>query len=204
MTLFSPLVLVMAVNLPKVHILGHSFDKHLSRDISRGSNDRTDFYFGLQGCLSVHFYGVSGRTVDKLHAFNLGVIHFSAPEIVILEIGTNDLANLPPEVIGSALDDLIQLLLSSFPVHVVGWCYVIPRGLSHPDSALFRQGAEILNNYVSVVLDSTPNVFCWHHRVFNHPAKDYYLPDGVHLNSAGQYHLYRSSRRAILKASSYL
>lgn len=59
MTLFSPLVLVMAVNLPKVHILGHSFDKHLSRDVSRGSNDRTNLNFGLQGSLSVHFYGMS-------------------------------------------------------------------------------------------------------------------------------------------------
>lgn len=105
---------------------------------------------------------------------------------------------------GSVLDDLIQLLLSSFPVHVVGWCYVTPRGLSHPDSVLFRQRAEILNNYVSVVLDSIHNVFCWRHTVFNHPAKDYYLPDGVHLNSAGLYQLYRGSRRAILKALSYL
>ena len=111
---------------------------------------------------------------------------------------------MPPEVIDSALDDLVQLLLSSFPVRVVGWCYVIPRGLSQPDSALFRQRAEILNNYVSVVLDSTPNGFCWRHRVFNHPAKGYYLPDGVHLNSAGQYQLYRSYRGAILKALSYL
>jgi len=123
----------MAVNLPKVHILDHSFHKHLSRDLSRGSDDRTDLNFGLQGSLSVHFYGISGLTVDKLRAFNLGIINSLAPEIVILEIGTNDLANLPPEVIGSALDDLIQLLLSSFPVHVVGWCYVKPRGLSHPD-----------------------------------------------------------------------
>lgn len=50
--------------------------------------------------------------------------------------------------------------------------------VSHPDSALFRQRAAILNDYISVVLDSTPNVFY-------HLAKDYYLPDGVHLNSAG-------------------
>ena len=45
MTLFSLLVLVMVVNLPKVHILGHSFDKHLSRDVSRGSNDKNGFKF---------------------------------------------------------------------------------------------------------------------------------------------------------------
>ena len=67
--------------------------------------------------------------------------------------------------------------------------------LSHiPTSHLFRQRAEILNNYASVVLDSTPNVFCWCHRVFNHVAKNYYLLDGVHLNCAGQYQLYHSYR----------
>ena len=194
----------MAVNLPKVLILGHSFVKRLSRDISRGFDDRAVLDFGLEGSLSVHLYGVGGRTIDKVRAFDLGIINSLTPEIVILEIGTNDLAILPPELIGSALDDLVQWLLSSSPVHVVGWCYVIPRALSHPDSALFRQRAEILNNYASVVLDSTPNVFCWRHRVFNHPAKNYYLPDGVHLNSAGQYQLYRSYRGAILKALSYL
>ena len=102
---------------------------------------------------------MGGRADDKLCAFDLGIISFLAPEIVILQIGTNGLAYLPPEVIGSALDDLVQLLLSSFPVRVDGWCYVIPRGLSHPDSALFRQRVEILNNYVSVVLDSSPNFF---------------------------------------------
>ena len=182
----------MAVNLPKVLILGHSFIKRLSRDISKVFDDRADLNFGLEGSLSVHFYGVGGRTIDKLCTLDLGIINSLSSEIVILEIGTNDLAILPPEVIGSALDDLVQLLLSSFPLRVVGWCNVMPRALSHPDSALFRQRAEILNNYVSVVMDSTPIVFCWRHRVFNHPAKDYYLPDGVHLNSAGQCQLYRS------------
>ena len=67
--------------------------------------------------------------------------------------------------------------------------------LSHiPTSHLFRQRAEILNNYASVVLDSTPNVFCWCHTVFNHVAKNYYLLDSVHLNCAGQYQLYHSYR----------
>ena len=120
----------MAVNLPKVLILGHSFVKRLSRDISRGFDDRAVLDFGLEGSLSVYLYG--GRTIDKLRAFDLGIINSLTPEIVILEIGTNNLAILPPELIGSALDDLVQWLLSSSPVHVVGWCYVIPRALSHP------------------------------------------------------------------------
>ena len=48
-----------------------------------------------------------GLSFSKLRAFNLGIIKSLSPEIIILEIGTNDLANLPPEVIGSALDDLV-------------------------------------------------------------------------------------------------
>lgn len=69
----------MAVNLPKVHILGHSFVKHLSQDLSRGFDDRTDLNFGLQGSLSVHLYGMGGRTIDKLCAFSLGIINSLAP-----------------------------------------------------------------------------------------------------------------------------
>ena len=59
----------MAVNLPKVLILGHSFLKHLSRDISRDFDDRAVLDFGLKGSLSVHLYAVGGRTIDKVHAF---------------------------------------------------------------------------------------------------------------------------------------
>ena len=65
----------MAVNLPKVPILGHSFVKRLPQDISRGFDDRADLNFSLEGSLSVHFYGVGGRTVDKLRAFDLGIIN---------------------------------------------------------------------------------------------------------------------------------
>ena len=110
----------MAVNLPKVLILGHSFLKRLFRDISRGSDDRAVLDFGLKGSPSVHLYGVGGRTINKVHAFDLGIINSLTPEIVILEVGTNDLTNSPLEVIGLALDDLVQWLLSSSLVHVVG------------------------------------------------------------------------------------
>ena len=76
----------MAVNLPTVLILGHSFVKRLSRNLSRGFDDRSDLYFGLQGSLSVHFSGLGGRTVDKLRAFDHVIINSLNPEIVILEL----------------------------------------------------------------------------------------------------------------------
>ena len=39
----------MASTVPKVLILGHSFVKHLSRDISKGFNTQLDSSIGLVG-----------------------------------------------------------------------------------------------------------------------------------------------------------
>lgn len=83
---------------------------------------------------------------------------------------------------------------------MVGVCHVIPRSVSFPDWEDFLQRAEILNNYVRIVLEPFPNAFCWTHKDVSSPLKDLYLEDGVHVNSCGQYFLYRSYRGAILKA----
>ena len=136
----------------------------------------------------------------KLPSFDLHVVEQVALEVVILEIGTNDLVNTGPEVVGSNIESLVPLLLDSYFVRVIGVCHVIPRGVSHIDSSRFPQRVEILKQYLSVVLESLPNVFCWLHKAFSHPAKDLYLADGVHVNPAGQYHLYRSYRGAIFQA----
>ena len=85
-------------------------------------------------------------------------------------------------------------------MRVVGVCHVIPRGASHAEATNFARRADILRQYLGVVLDSIPNVFCWLHKPFSHPTKKFYLADGVHVNPAGQYLLYRSYRGAILKA----
>ena len=95
---------------------------------------------------------------------------------------------------------MVRLLLDSYLVRVVGVCHVIPHGVSHIDSSRFAQRVEILKQYLNVVLESLPNVFCWLHKAFSRPTKDLYLADGVHVNPAGQYHLYRSYRGAILQA----
>lgn len=194
----------MAGGVPKVLILGHSFVKRLSRDINNGFDPRMDLAFGLEGSAAVRLFGVGGRTVDKLRRFDLDIIRSFAPDIVILELGTNDISASAPEIVGSAIDDLVHLLQDSFSVRVIGWCCVIPRGISYPDAALFHHRAEVLNNYLRVVFDPDHRVFCWRHSLFNHPAKDFYLADGVHLNFAGQYHLYRSYRGAIMRALSLL
>ena len=87
---------------------------------------------------------------------------------------------------------------------MIGVCQVIPRGIASPQALSFLQQSTVLNQYVSVVLEQFTNVFCWSHADFNSPLKDFYVPDGVHLNPSGQYLLYRSYRGAVLRAASML
>ena len=190
----------MSSGVPSVLILGHSFVKRLKRDLRSHFDPRADGNFKLGGTASVHLHGVGGRTVAKLRSFDLHVVERIAPDVVILEIGTNDLVDLRPEVVGSEIENLVRLLLGHYKVRIVCVCHVIPRGHSYDDAVSFAGRVEILQQYLDVVLFVIPNVFCWVQRAFSHPGKDFYLPDGVHVNPAGQYHLYRSYRGAIFRA----
>ena len=190
----------MSGEVPTVLIFGHSFVKRLHRDLQSNFDSRADESFNLRGTVSVFFHGIGGRTVAKLRSFDLHVVERFAPDVIVLEVGTNDLVDFSPEVVGSQIESLVRLLIDSYSVRVVGVCHVIPRGASHAEATIFARRADILRQYLGVVLDSIPNVFCWLHKPFSHPTKNFYLADGVHVNPAGQYLLYRSYRGAILKA----
>ena len=50
-------------------------------------------------------FGVGGRTVEKIKQFDLANVSRFAPDIVMLEIGSNDLCNSSPETVGSQIDE---------------------------------------------------------------------------------------------------
>ena len=134
--------------MPKVLILGHSFVKRLQSDLKTTFDTRADSNFHLEGTATVHLFGVGGRTVEKLRRYDLHVVRRLAPDVVSLEVGTNDISDVGPEVVGSSIEGLVSSLLDDFSVTVVGVCHVIPRGVSFRDWEIFLQRAEILNNYV--------------------------------------------------------
>ena len=187
----------MALCVPKVMILGHSFVRRLSGDLENHFDDRAKSNFDLEG-VKVRLFGIGGRTVKKIKQFDVANVSRFAPDVVILEIGTNDLCNEPPETVGSQIDELVELLLNHFSVRVVGVCLVIKRA-----EPMFNMKVEVLNRYLSVVVDR-PRVFVWRHKILDSPSHDFLLEDGVHLNPCGQYLLYRSYRGAILKAVNIL
>ena len=189
----------MALLHPKVLVFGHSFVRRLHRDLMTHFDMRAAQNFNLPD-VSIKLHGIGGRTVDKLIHYDFGYVQKFQPNIVILEVGTNDLPFMKPETVGSKIEDLVRLLLGVTSIKVIGVCLVSDRAAS-PE---FNSKVRILNQYLTVVLDGMHNVFCWRHRGFTHPAIPPFLPDGVHFNRRAQYRLYRSYRGAILKAIALL
>ena len=97
----------------------------------------------------------------KLRSFDLHVVKRFAPDVIILEMGTIDLVDFSPEVVSFQIESLVHQLIDSYLVQVVGVCHVIPCGASHAEAMSFARCADILRQYVGVILDSMPNVFCW-------------------------------------------
>ena len=59
---------------------------------------------------------------------------------------------------------------------------------------------DLLNKYLKMVLEPLPYAEAWSHRGLQSPSIAVLYRDGVHLNEAGNYALYRSYRGAILFA----
>ena len=144
-----------------LQILGHSFVRRLSSDLRSNFDARAAKHFNLLGYDVIHLHGVGGRTLKKFRLFVLGVVSALKPDVIILEIGAHDLVADLPEVVGSEFDDLVQLLLQSSSVRVIGVCEVIPL----VRAPFFNAAAPILNQYLTDVLQLCPNVFSWHRTV---------------------------------------
>ena len=104
----------MSSGVPSVLILGRSFVKRLKRDLRSDFDPPADGNFKLGGTVSVHLHGVGGRTVAKLRSFDLHVVERIAHDVLILEIGTNDLVDTSPEVVGSEIESLVCPLVDDY------------------------------------------------------------------------------------------
>ena len=190
----------MSSDLLRVLVWGHSFVKRLSADLERGFQQRARGDSNLASRARVTLFGQGGRTVPKLWSHDLHVVSSSTPDIVILEIGTNDLSTEEPSLVASSIEVLVRLLHDRFPVKVICVCHVIPRR----SPCAFNDKVAVCNELVNSLLEPLPYVFCWFHKGFYNKAGKFFLGDGVQVNRLGQYRLYRSYRGAILKALSLL
>ena len=109
----------------KVLILGHSFVRRLNVFLHQSHDRRTVSDFHLSS-VDLSFLGVGGRTVPKTLQFDIAKVKALQPEIIILELGSNDLCSVGrrPESVGSDIAlsisstrSLWRRLCSALPSH---------------------------------------------------------------------------------------
>ena len=111
----------------RVLILSHSFvDRshtfllaHYGRDFVNNFNLSDDLIF--------KWHGIGGRTIAKIRQYDLRVVESFAPDIVILELGMNDLMQLSALETGSAIEDLARLLYECYHVQKICVCQTLYR-----------------------------------------------------------------------------
>ena len=75
---------------PRVLLLGHSFIRRL-RDFIVKNSPTYNLNLNINTSVTIHWHGVGGRTIDKVRRFDLTEVERFKPDVVFLQIGTNDL-----------------------------------------------------------------------------------------------------------------
>ena len=179
----------------RIFILGHSFIRRLHVFLRQNFNEVFARNLHIDGDLSIKWHGIGGRTISKVIRHDLGIVEKFAPEIVVIQLGTNDLSSLSAVETGSALEDLSRLLHESYGVQRVCVCQTIFRG----NAPFFNHQVKLLTNYLKVVLEPIPHVLYWRYRGFWNCKSRSLTRDGVHLNHLRHYKFFRSLRGAVLQ-----
>ena len=68
---------------------------------------------------AIIWHGVGGRRVARTIRIDLHVMQSVSPDIVIVQLGTNDLSFRAPLLVGSDPEELVRLLHASYGVQFV-------------------------------------------------------------------------------------
>ena len=86
------------------------------------------------------------------------------PDVIILELGSNDLVELSPQTVGSELESLVRELYEIDSVQFVVVGQVLRRHT--PSSVEYNCKVGKLHQYIKVVLERLPFCYYWRHRGF--------------------------------------
>ena len=110
---------------------------------------------GLKPCgaintaVTTHWHGLWGRTIDKVRRFDLTEVERFKPEVVFLQIGTNDLTRRrsSPAAVGSPIEDLVCLLHHEYGVGLV----CVGQTVKRRPVGTFKANVQILAQYLQGV-----------------------------------------------------
>ena len=160
----------------RVLINGHSFIHRLKAFVQKKGHMQA--FSGFSGIADIYFHRVGGRTIAKFRRFDFHVVRQLAPDVIILELGSDDLVELSPQTVGSELESLVRELYEIDSVQFVVVGQVLRRHT--PNSVEYNCKVGKLHQYLKVVLEPLPFCYYWRHRGFWKSKSELYLPDGVH------------------------
>ena len=200
-------------------VIGHSFIRRLRDFLAHSRTNGNAFGADLDlrdDFRTVIFHGVGGMTLDQLRA-ETDLIKETAPQALVIQIGTNDLAHTkcnPVELANDIIKFAQMLVFRGFVSHVVIG-QILPRVISGGAGVRalgskqrparhtridFNEVRLVANDTLRLLARHLANVHFWPHRgMFDdwHKLLDRY---GLHLNNAGQRKYARSIRGAAMLA----
>ena len=172
----------------KVFIIGSSHVKHLSNKVVEN--------FGMPQH-EIKINGISGGQVDDLYQLLPKIEEFN-PEVIFLQIGSNDISHWNKPAFKVAYQIQIFLDHLSVPVKVVGMNFHRMRlWKRHVSAEVYNYKVECLNAILYKQSYETNRFIFWKHKGLKKSMYDILGDDGVHLNQLGNYKLYRSLRGCI-------
>lgn len=179
-------------HMPCALLLGHSFVRRMTEFIDRNQKDGTyTCTFNLGSTCTVKMIGIGGRTVDKLIKNDLQDIRDTAPNVVIMDIGSNDLCDKQsdPDTVALAIIVLVELLIKDLKLRCLVLCQVLPR--KKQPFMEYNERVWKLNGLLKEAVKGIQGAKFWIHRGLCKPSQNIFTRDGVHLNDEGHQALYR-------------
>ena len=179
----------------KVLIVGHSFVKSLSDYFEYNMNisNARDVRFKLKldnEVSKVYLYGKRGATVCDGFQVPSSLIESTSPDIIIVELGCNDLAlGIEKEIIADQLMEFSLKCQNQYGAKVVVICGILFR----EDLTERNRDIKILNSLIKNKTETHRNIiFHEHHLIKKQPIRKV-SRDGIHPNSALGRKLYTKS-----------
>lgn len=209
------MVICVQMALSKIHValVGSSYLKHLEEDIQHNVylDGEVDMLsdFGLEQ-ITTHFVCGSGWLLADVKQQEENIM-FCKPDIIVLQIGGNDLCRfgtLPESLADQLLEVASHLrIVTGAKSVIIGHITrrVIGRYItSLSEQSQFELARHKANKYLEVVSAEHESIKFWKHRGFEESQYDILAADGVHFNVVGQARFYKSLRGAILFALKHL
>ena len=180
----------LSLSPTKAAIIGHSFVRRLKNYVDE---DKSKHNLGLTtNSHQVTMRGGGGLRICQLQQ-HFDFIRRMRPEVVLIDIGTNDLDSRrkPVQVLARELFQVAAIIRDRYNVKQVVICevfYRTPVGRYASSNPEFNEGVHEFNQACKTYAASSSPVFrnihFWHHTGLVENWQQY-IADGVHLNQMG-------------------